>query len=76
MTLGSFTVTPDIEPMTNDTAFPLGSVATYTCDEGMEYEDESLEKIAVCDIGGVWQPDLPNDDPCERELLTSVTLPA
>lgn len=68
MTYGTYTIVPDAGPITNDTVVPRGAVATYTCDAGTEYSDEQLVKTTECGFGGLWDPDLPNEDPCECTL--------
>ena len=70
MPLASYATVPEPDdPNSNTTVYPLGATVTYTCDDGYEFKDESLSKVAACDIGGFWDPDLPNTDPCERKSL-------
>ena len=53
--------------VTATTVLPRGTIVTYTCEDGNEYEDEALAKTAECSVGGVWEPDLPNTDVCQRK---------
>lgn len=64
----TYVTVPEGKGVNASKVYPLGAVATYTCDDGNEYMDESLAKPTVCAIGGSWEPDLVNTDACERKL--------
>ncbi|XP_067943215.1 zona pellucida sperm-binding protein 3 receptor-like [Watersipora subatra] len=64
MPLSTYTLNPVTE-ITNTTVVPRGTKVTYTCTNGNEYADESLSKTALCSVGGIWVPNIPQDDPCQ-----------
>ena len=66
MPLSTFTLNPDL-PLSSTSVLPLGTAVTYTCTEGNEFPDETLSKTGLCSYGGQWEPDIPQDTPCERK---------
>lgn len=53
-----------IPSLGNLTFFGAGTIGTYTCLEGFEFEDGSLSKETECAVGGLWRPRLAGIDEC------------
>lgn len=54
--------------LSNKTIFASGTKASYTCRQGYEYQDGSLQRSSTCELGGVWRPNLVEEDSCIPQM--------